>query len=319
LYYQSNWPEIGLSTALDEGALPPFQSPSGDAAGWVRETRFAGLAVRWVASRNAFESQLYGFPIWEFHVEAGDGSAVSSQPVFLALLQDHLCAEIDRLPGAVPWEPAYVFSKVVAGEPLHRALARSGFQEIEHRRLYKTPVRDMIDRHAGAGEGVFRFTTLEETTPTDRATWREQILEICREAFGAQGFSRHFTDPFLLERRAGLDYILAVMQMNFERLQPADFLVAVDDAAGRIAGFSVVGKKPGMAGASHTQLLSAVANDYRGRGIYQGLTQLLWRTLPRDAALLNVTHVGNRSMQRAYLQSARVHLADTVLMRRVFQ
>ena len=319
MYHQSNWPEIGLSTALGEGSLPPFQSPSGDAARWVREMRFAGLAVRWIASRNAFESQLYGFPIWEFHVEAGDGGAVSSAPVFLALLEDHLCAEIDRLPGTVPWEPAYVFSKVVAGEPLHRALARSGFQQIEHRRLYKTPVRDMIDRQGAAGDRALRFVTLEDLAPADRAPWLERILGICHEAFGTKGFSRHFTDPFLLERRAGLDYILAVMQMNFERLQPADFLVAVDDAADRVAGFSVVGKKPGLAGASHTQLLSAVANDYRGRGVYQGLTQLLWRTLPRDATLLNVTHAENRAMQRAYLQGARVHLADTVLMRRVFQ
>jgi hypothetical protein len=55
LYYQSDWPEVGLSTALGEGWLPPFQSSSGDAARWVRETRFAGLAVRWIASRNAFE------------------------------------------------------------------------------------------------------------------------------------------------------------------------------------------------------------------------------------------------------------------------
>jgi hypothetical protein len=319
LYYQSDWPEVGLSAALGEGALPPFQPPSGDAARWVRETRFAGLAVRWVASRNAFESQLYGFPIWEFRVEAGDGSAGSPQPVFLALLQDHLCAEIDRLPVAAPWDPAYACSKVVAGEPLHRALARSGFQEIERRRLYRTPIRNLIDRQGAAGDRALRFVTLEDLAPADRGTCQDQLLDNCRDAFGPKGFSRHFTDPFLLERRSGLDYIIAVMQMNFDRLPPADFLVAVDDAAGRIAGFSVVGKKHGVTDASHTQFLSAVACDYRGRGIYQGLTQLLVRTLPRDAALLNVTHVENRAMQRAYLQSGRVHLADTVLMRRVFQ
>jgi ribosomal protein S18 acetylase RimI-like enzyme len=285
----------------------------------VCETRFAGLTVRWLASRNAFESQLYGFPIWEFRVEAGNGSVVSPQPLFLALLQDHLCAEIDRLPGAIPWDPAYACSKVVEGEPLHRALARSGFQEIERRRLYRTPVRDMVERQGAAGDRAFRFITLEELAAADRGTCRDQILEICREAFGPEGFSRHFTDPFLLGRRSGLDYILAVMQLNFDRLPPADFLVAVDDAAGRVAGFSVVGEKTGVTGASHTQFLSAVASDYRGRGIYQGLTLLLWRTLPRDATLLNVTHVENRSMQRAYLQSGRVHLADTLLMRRVFQ
>jgi hypothetical protein len=319
VHYQSDWPEIGLSAAFGEGELPPFQPPSGDDAPWVREMRFAGLTVRWIASRNSFESQLYGFPIWEFRVEAGDDGAVVSQAALLALLQDHLCAEIDRLPSAVPWDPAYACSKVAAGEPLHRALARSGFREIEHRRLYRTPVRDLGERGGAAGTPAFRFTTLEAVAPADRGTCREQVLDICREAFGPRGFSRHFTDPFLLARRSGLEYILAVMQLNFERLPPADFLVAVDEAADRIAGFSVVGRKHGVSGASHTQFLSAVANAYRGRGIYQGLTRLLRRTLPSDATLLNVTHVENRPMQRAYLQSGRLHLADTVLMRRVFR
>ena len=144
------------------------------------------------------------------------------------------------------------------------------------------------------------------------------MLDICREAFGRKGFSRHFTDPFLLERRPGLDYILAAMQLNFDRLPPAGFLVALHGDADRVAGFSVFGEKPGLTGATHTQLLSAVRADYRGRGVYGGLTRLLWQSLPRDATLLNVTHADNREMQSAYHKSGRVRLADTVILRRIF-
>lgn len=318
LYYRSDWPEVGLPTAFGGGGLPPLLPQSAAAAGWVCETQVADLTVRWLAAPNAFESQFYGCPIWDFHVEAGGDSAGLSSADCLDLLQDHLCAEIDRLPGALPWDQAYVCAKVVAGEPLHGALSRRGFLEIEHRRLYKTAVRDMVARSAPSAERTFRFTSLEEIAPARRGSYREQLLDICREAFDRQGFSRHFTDVFLLQRRPGLDYILAVMQLNFDRRPLKDFLVAVHADTDRIAGFSVVGEKAGLTGASHTQLLSAVAKDYRGSGIYQGLTRLLWQTLPSDATLLNVTHVENGAMQRAYLQSGRVHLADTVLVRRVY-
>jgi hypothetical protein len=177
----------------------------------------------------------------------------------------------------------------------------------------------MLDPRGAAGDASLRFTTLETLPEGDRSLHHAQLLDICREAFGQQGFSRHFTDPFLLERRSGLDYILAVMQLNFERLRPVDFVVAIDDAVGRIVGFSVVGQKPGLTGASHTQLLSAVADEYRGREVYRSLTCALTLLLPRNATLLNVTQVGNGPMQRAYHLSGRVHVADTVLMRRVFR
>jgi len=284
----------------------------------VQETRGEHLAVRWLASQDTFESRLYGFPIWSLRIEASFDNASGSEADFFALLQEHLAVELDRLLGALPWGPGYVCSKVVAGEPLHGALSRCAFEPVEQRRLYLTPVAGMSSGETAEGDRAIRFTSLEEIAPARHGACREQMLDICREAFGANGFSRHFTDPFLLERRSGLDYILAVMQLNFERLPPGDFLVAVHTGSDRIAGFSVVGKKPGVTGASHTQLLSAVSKDYRGSGVYQGLTRLLWQTLPPGATLLNVTHVDNRAMQRSYLQSGRVHLADTVLVRRVY-
>jgi hypothetical protein len=62
-----------------------------------------------------------------------------------------------------------------------------------------------------------------------------------------------------------------------------------------------------------------VRKVYRGRGIYRGLTHLLSQALPQDAMLLNVTHADNAAIQRAYQDSGRVYLADTVVLRRVFQ
>ena len=128
-----------------------------------------------------------------------------------------------------------------------------------------------------------------------------------------------FTDPFLLERRSGQDYILAAMQLNFEGTAACRLFVVIDGAVRRIAAFSVVAEKPGVTGASHTQLLSAVADECRGRGNYRGLTYATTLLLPRDGALLNVTHVGNGPMQRAYHLNGRVHVEDTVLMRRIFR
>jgi hypothetical protein len=285
----------------------------------MRETRFADVVVRWLYLRNAFESQLYGLPIWEFHIDADYDGPGSSRPKFLTRLRGHLRAGIMTPLEAVPWNPGYTCSKVVPGEPLHRALKQAGFEEVEQRRLYRTPVREMVDRPESPCDAGLRFTTLATLPEGDRGLHRARILSICGEAFASEGFSRHFTDPLLLERRSGLEYILAVMHLNFERLRPADFAVALDDATGRIEGFSVVGQKPGLTDAIHTQLLSAVANAYRGRGIYEGLTRVLLRTLPRDAMLLNVTHIGNSPMQRAYRLSGRTHLADTVLMRRIFR
>ena len=282
------------------------------------ETQAGRLAVRWLAAQDAFESRLYGFPIWGLRVEASLDDASGSQEAFFALLQEHLATELDGLLGAPPWGAAYLCGKVVAGEPLHGALSRHGFEQIEHRRLYLTPAAAIAAGRTVDGDRAIRFTSLAGVDPDRHAGYRGQMLDICREAFGRQGFSRHFTDPFLVRRRPGLEYILAAMRLNFDRLPPAGFLIALHEETDQVAGFSVFGEKSGLSGATHTQLLSAVRADYRGRGVYGGLTRLLWQSLPRGAVLLNVTHADNREMQSAYLKSGRVRLADTVIVRRIF-
>jgi hypothetical protein len=159
---------------------------------------------------------------------------------------------------------------------------------------------------------------LDEKDPQHHEHFRVQILEICREVFGEQGYSRHFTDAFLREKLPGSSYITAAMRLNFARLDPGSFLVALDAAHDRVCGFSVVGKKPGLIPSLYTQLLSAVRRDFQGREIYSGLSRMLVRKLPSEAMLLNVTHAGNHAIQAAYQRSGRVLLADTVIVRRVF-
>ena len=145
-------------------------------------------------------------------------------------------------------------------------------------------------------------------------TWAEQGGKTMRHGLSCSHFVRFQLDQLgigqeLTELRYG---------SHVYRLPPAGFLVALDGSPERVAGFSIFGEKPGLAGATHTQLLSAVRADYRGRGVYGGLTRLLWQSLPRDATLLNVTHAENRGMQNAYHKSGRLRLADTVIVRRIF-
>jgi hypothetical protein len=67
----------------------------------------------------------------------------------------------------------------------------------------------------------------------------------------------------------------------------------------------------------YTQLLSAVRNVHRGKGVYAGLTKLLAEILPNESQLLNVTHAENHAMQRAYQNTGRLHYADTLVLRRI--
>jgi ribosomal protein S18 acetylase RimI-like enzyme len=85
-----------------------------------------------------------------------------------------------------------------------------------------------------------------------------------------------------------------------------------------LCGFSILAERPGLEQEQYTQLLSAVRKDYRGKGVYAGLTRLLTEILPNEAQLLNVTHVDNYAMQRAYQDTGRQHYADTLVLRRVF-
>ena len=108
------------------------------------------------------------------------------------------------------------------------------------------------------------------------------------------------------------------MALNFENVTPEHFLLAFDTGASQVRGFSAVGKKPGLEGNTYTQLISAVSRDHHCQGIYLGLTALLAEIFAQDVRLLNVTHATNRDMGKAYKDSGRIHLADTVILRRVF-
>lgn len=317
MYHRSDWPELGLSSAWVAGEPAAAGSRPAAAGEWVRQTAADDLVVQWSAGRNAFESGLYGFEMWDLRILAVDGRAEAPRPARLDALAGHLAGQIGQALESLPAGIDYLYSKTVEGEPLHGALSRLGFQPVEHRSIYRTPVSALAPAaRPDAGDGI-RYGTLADASEPVQTRQREQILDLCREAFGQQGHSRHYTDPALLERLPGLAYTLAVMQLNFDRLAPSDFLVARDPGPGTVCGFTVLERKTELPGNLYTQLLSAVGRDHRGRGIYQGLTGLLRRRLPADAVLLNVTHAANRSMQSAYRQSGRVHLADTRIVRRV--
>lgn len=308
--YRSDWPEIGLSSAINEE--PPARAAT--PPDWVHESRAGDLLLRWVASKDGFESRLYNFPIWNLHLElehAGRDIPDSG------MLRTVITAEIERFAAAPPWGISYVFSRVVESEPLSRPLLECGFQEVERRRLYRTRVADI--RVIDCEGRSIRFVPLADIPPEQRRSCREQIFEICGEAFRDKGYSRHFADPFLSGRMPGRAYISAAMELNFERLPVESFLLSLASDAGCVCGFSVVGKKTGLTSSMYTQLLSAVRREYQGRDIYLGLTRLLVQKLPQDAVLLNATHAGNVAMQQAYQRSGRLHLADTVVLRRVFE
>ncbi len=315
MYYRSDWPEVGLCVALNE--RPMDAAPEGSAGNpdWKSVNSIGGMTVQWIASRDRFESELYGIPIWSLRLEMEN---LKKDPSNADLpLRQLLREEVRRLTEKPPWDIAYVFSRVVKTEPLHRALSECGFIEVEQRRIFRTEARKLKHGESSAHTNL-HFNSLAEFPSDEQGALRRQILDICRETFGSAGYSRHFTDPFLLERSSGVDYILAAMKLNFERLAPDSFLLAVDDKPARVCGFSILGKKPGLGAGLYTQILSAVARQYQGRDIYSGMSQLLVRMLPPQATLLNVTHAGNRAIQTAYRRSGRSHLADTSVLRRVF-
>ncbi len=315
VYYRSDWPEAGLPKALNEQRLVAFTNRD---RGWVEETQISGVTFRWVASQSEFESNLYGFPMWSFRLEIDDADSdmLTARPDG-ARLREYVNEIVRKLLDVSPWDAACVYSKVVKDEPLHTALLQIGFEEVEYRRLYTCKIRDITSKPPSSSARIIQLASLATITPERLSYYREHILEICREAF-VVGYSRHFTDPALSNQLSGIKYILAAMKLNFEHVLPHHFLVAVDTDSGQVCGFSAIGRKPGLAEDVYTQLLSAVRKTYRGQRIYRGLTHLLSKTLPGDATLLNVTHVDNRAIQRAYQDSGRVHLADTVVLRRVF-
>jgi hypothetical protein len=266
------------------------------------------------ASLNEFETGFYEVACWDFRLElyCPDGTM---DPLNAIGLRGFLEESIANLLDAISGEAVYVSSKVVASEPLYRDLVTIGFEQVEHRSIYKCKVGELIVAEQSNTEKVLDYLSLAQMPRDLRGSYRRQLLEVCAESFG-DGWSRHFRDPCLINIRSGVEYILGLMHRNFQNIAPEGFLLAVDQVDGTLAGFSVVGRKPNLEKETYTQLLSAVRPSYRGAGVYRGLTRLLRSSFPEDAVLLNVTHIQNESIQRAYKDSGRMPLADTVVVRR---
>jgi len=314
MFYRSDWPEVAWPAAIRER----WTAPDRKSDHWIWEDVKSGVLFRWIARRCAFESELYGLPIWSFRLEIKDRQRkFLDGSVSNANLRGIVEDEVRHLTGVAPWDNAYVACKVVEGEPLYHVLHRLGFEVVEHRRLYLCKLRDFATNPGPRYNDEVRLTALDDVEKERMATYQDQILDLCHEAF-AEGHSRHFRDPVLLKRCSGLRYILAVMALNFEHVLPEHFFVALDREREEVCGFSVVGHKPNLGDEVYTQLLSAVGEPWRGRGIYRGLSRRLTEVLPEEASLLNVTHVDNHAIQRAYRHSGREHLADTVVLRTIY-
>lgn len=313
IHYQSDWAEAGLISPLNSCMS------GADERNCVREKKVSGADFRWIIKENGFESGFYGFPVLELRLEVDDpGGAFFTGQMDNVTLHREVYIETADIMRNPSWGEAYLYSRLIRHEPLFGALEMLGFIEVELRRLYRCRFGDLnFTRQNVNSKSGIRFCTLADFPPEKIPGLNEQILGLCREAF-TSGHTRHFTDSLLSGTRSGIEYILAVMELNFRNAEPGHFLVAVESGSERVRGFSVLGAKPGVEGDVFTQLLSAVSVSYQGKGLYRGLTDLASRIFPPGAGLLNVTHVRNRAIQRAYRDSGRRHVADTVVLRRFF-
>ncbi|MDD4274553.1 MAG: GNAT family N-acetyltransferase [Desulfobacter postgatei] len=234
-----------------------------------------------------------------------------------ASLYDIVYKETARMMDTPPWKSAYISAKLVRGEPLYEALIKLDFTEIEHRRLYTCKIGDLKGTPISQFDDSIRFCSLTDLSAKKLSYYQDQIVELCREGFHS-GYTRHFADEFFFKKKSGVEYISTAMKLNFEFADHRHFLIALDEYESQICGFTVIGSKSWLSENIHTQLLSAVSKAYRGKGIYRGLTDLLSQTFPPDTKLLNVTHIANQKIQRAYQDSGRTHIADTVVLRRIF-
>ncbi len=312
-HYQSDWAEAGYPHPLKNCTVGDRRRQC------IYEKKVSGADLRWNLRENIFESGFYGFPLLELQLEVDDPGMVflSDQMDNQGLHREIYSGTAEVIRNHIRGE-AYLYSRLVRHEPLSGALARLDFQEVELRRIFRCRFGELKGFGSESfSDFVIRYCSLADFPSKQVPELQEQIREVCREAFSS-GHTRHYTDSLLSGRRPGIDYILAVMKLNFKHIDPRHFLVAVDEDKTRICGFTVLGKKPGIVGSVYSQLLSAVSGLYRGQGIYRGLTELAARAFPPGAGLLNVTHVRNRKIQRAYQESGRRHVADTVVLRRVF-
>lgn len=308
MYYRSDWPELGLSGPLGDGGFPI------DSRAWHEADN---NKWRWVSRPDDFESRLYGIPVCNLHLEIMDpGKGWLAAGLNSTRVTSSFREILQRFLEHAPWSHAYVAARVVEDEPLYQVLTDAGFEQVEHRCLYKSSVSKLQISQDRIDNSV-QYQSLAAIAANQRDKVREQILEICNESF-QRGFSRHFSDDFLLQRASGLTYIRDVMQLNLERVPLHLVLLALDVDSGCLCGFSFLSERPGAGQSLYTQLLSAVRKTYRGKGVYAGLTRLLTETLPEEARLLNVTHAENQAMRSAYRNTGRLHYADTLVLRRIF-
>jgi len=318
-YYRSDWPEMGCPEPLG-GKVALLSDPHAQGrSSWTWQRDHLGGQLRWAGHHNELESNLYGLGVWYLVLDANDPKGVFLNTALDDPVFDELAGEeLRRFLSTRPSGETYVAAKVVPGEPAYKALLRSGFEEVERRRLYTCRVGELRLEETTLCRNEIEYASFSGLPRSRISSCREQILGLCRRSFHESGHSRHFTDPFLLERCPGVDYVLALMDLNFRNVEEKHFLISFDTAVSQVCGFSAVGKKPGLEGNTYTQLLSAVSGERRGQGIYHGLTGFLSEILPHDVRLLNVTHAANQKMQKAYKDSGRLHLTDTVILRRIF-
>lgn len=315
--YRSNWPEVGLGSPwiqVSEQALP---IPASTEWSCLAHDKRSDVTFQLRGVLNGFETGFYQIPCWELRMETVYPEDETVGILDSQSLQDGLKDSIFSLLSELPAKQAYVYAKVVAGEPLHVALTGAGFEAVEHRRLFKCDIGDLVAAAAHEVVSGISYLTLAQLPENMHAYYQDQILDICKESFQT-GNSRHFRDAYLSERISGVEYILAVMGLNFAHVAANGFLLAVDQKTGEVSGFSVVGRKPTLQEETYTQLLSAVRPSWRGHHIYQGLTRLLADVFSKSATLLNVTHAQTETIQRAYQNSGRNHIADTIVIRKIF-
>jgi len=317
VYYRSDWIEAGAEEPLAPHKIDVFRpsNTTGDPVA-IRDT-VDGTPVEGIAQQDVFESTLYGMCVANLRFEAEDVTLRDIEAILASpSLHRKIAEAADALSERLPGDEGYLAWRPIAGSRLHAALAEAGYQAVESRRLYGCSVADLKADAPADLPSPIRMTTLGSLTEGRRERARREIVSICRDAFGDRGESRHFRDPVLSGRLPGTDYIVAAMRLNFSQVDPGHILLAVDTEHDRVCGFTVVGKRTGLERATYSQLLSAVSEPYRGREIYAALTELVCRTLPADARMLNVIHTANLAIQRAYSRSGRRHLEDTVVLRR---
>jgi len=311
--YRSDWPEAGWQTPAVAGMLA---GPEDHAARTLSFT-VNGKPAQWVAVYNAFESELYGMQVWELRLEAEcDLSTVNGRQAGQALYD--LSGSLDAFIEGHRCEADYWAAKAVAKEPWTALFLEAGFEPVEHRVLYRTRVRDLTMSGEKGNATDIPIASLSEYPGSDQNRRRDQILALCEAEFAGGGYSRHFGDPVLTRIRPGVEYIVAIMRLNYRRLPSNRFCIAVDRQSDAVCGFTVLGEKSQGMEKTYTQLLSVVHKDFRGLGVYERLSIAALQSLPPEAMILNVTHKENRSIQRAYARHGRRRVADVQLFRRAF-